>query len=88
MRATGDEFFRKPLASSSAPILKVKKEHDKETLTEMNAAISGLTKDQMKWRDRLYRLPYVLIFAVLLYFVGKNQIYPYVSRRFNKVILE
>ena len=55
---------------------KVMKEHLAETKTEMQAAVSGLSKDQMKWRNRIYSIPGWLIILGILYFVGKNQIYP------------
>ena len=83
-----DKFFRKPLGTASPPMAKVMTEHNKEVIIETKAALAGVSKDQQKWRDRLKSIPIYLILLVFLYFVGKNQVYPYVSRRYNKVILD
>lgn len=76
-------YKRKPLSTKSMPMNKVRAQQVKENAVEFSQVKSGQSIRYVKFKARIWQGIRMVIGCTLLYFMAKNQIFPYLQRRYG-----
>lgn len=66
---------------------KIIQEFQKELNIEASAAIAGISTTRAAFWSKLKNGFGLIVFLVILYFIGKNQVFPYFAKSYYKPIL-
>lgn len=87
MKHSGEAFDRKPLRMSSQPMQKILMESMKELDLEKNAIKMGIGKTGATAYQYCTNAFSFIMGSSILFFLGRNQIWPLLKPRFTKIEL-